>query len=47
MTVLSKIDRTTVTHLDLSENPRLTPKFYEFLTEMISEFGTNLQMLEL
>ena len=45
--ILSKIDRSVVTHIDLSENPALTPTFYKFLCELIMEVGSNLQQLEL
>jgi hypothetical protein len=45
--ILSKMDRSVVTHIDISENPNLTAKFYDFLAEKIVEIGTNLRCLEL
>lgn len=44
--ILSGIDRAVVTNIDLSENPKLTSKSYQFLTDMIAD-GANLQWLEL
>jgi len=41
--IISKIDRSVITHIDLSENPALTPAFYKYLCEFITEVGTNLQ----
>ena len=45
--ILKNIDRAVVTNIDISENPRLTSKFYTFLTELICDIGTNLQWLEI
>jgi hypothetical protein len=45
--ILSKMDRAVVTHIDLSENPNLTTKFYEWFSEFITELGTNLRCLEI
>lgn len=45
--ILSKMDRCVVTHIDLSENPNLTKKFYEFFAELIVDTGTNLRCLEI
>lgn len=45
--ILSKIDRAVVTHIDLSDNPNLTAKFYEWFSQFILELGTNIKCLEI
>ena len=45
--IIDKMDKAVLTHLDLSENPLLTKKFYEQLIDMINENVCNLQRLEI
>lgn len=40
--IIDKMDKAVLTHLDLSENPLLTKKFYEQLIDMINENVCNL-----